>query len=112
MIASEAGLEAQDIGDVSPADLAGFDGIIAGLPTWHTGADEQRSGTTWDDYLDEIKALDMKDKPVAIFGLGDAVGYGDNYCDGIEELHNTFQAAGAKMLGYVDASKYENYAES
>merc|ERR1719327_2055517 len=58
MIASETGLEAADIGDVSAADLAGFDGIIAGCPTWNTGADEQRSGTAWDDYLEEIRGLD------------------------------------------------------
>jgi flavodoxin I len=111
-IATETGLEAQDVGDVSAADLAGYDGIIAGVPTWHTGADEQRSGTAWDDYLEEIRGLDMCGKPVAIFGLGDQAGYGDNFCDGIEELHNTFEAAGAKMLGYVDAAPYEMYTES
>merc|ERR1719171_2793983 len=112
MIATETGLEAQDVGDISAADLAGFDGIIAGCPTWHTGADEQRSGTAWDDYLEEIRGLDMGGKPVAIFGMGDQAGYGDNYCDGIEELHATFEAAGAKMLGYVDASNYDMYSES
>merc|ERR1719158_2107901 len=111
-IATAAGLEASDIGDISAADLAGFDGIIAGLPTWHTGADEQRSGTAWDDYLEEIRGLDMGGKPVAIFGLGDQAGYGDNFCDGIEELHATFAAAGAKMLGAVDASPYDMYTES
>merc|ERR1719213_544506 len=81
MIATETGLEAQDIGDVSAADLAGFDGIIAGCPTWHTGADEQRSGTAWDDYLEEIRGLDLNGKPVAIFGCGDSAGYSDNFCD-------------------------------
>jgi len=111
-VAEAAGLEAKDIGDASAADLAGYDGIIAGLPTWNTGADTERSGTAWDEYLNDIKALDLCGKPVAIFGVGDSVGYGDNFCDGIEELHNTFQAAGAKMLGYVDAGQYEFYSES
>merc|ERR1719333_1991754 len=85
-IAEAAGLEASDIGDISAADLAGYDGIIAGVPTWHTGADEQRSGTVWDDYLEEIRGLDLCGKPVAIFGLGDQVSYSDNFCDAIEEL--------------------------
>merc|ERR1712078_788478 len=111
-IAEAAGLEASDIGEISAADLAGYDGIIAGVPTWHTGADEQRSGTVWDDYLEEIRGLDLKDKPVAIFGLGDSVGYGENFCDAIEELHSTFEAAGAKMLGYTPDSGYEYYADS
>merc|ERR1712187_200714 len=73
--------------------------------------DEYRSGTTWDDYLDTIKEYDLKGKVVAIFGCGDSQGYGDNFCDGIEELHNTFEAAGAKMVGYADASGY-NFVES
>merc|ERR1719393_1227750 len=55
MIASEAGLEAADIGDMSAGDLAGYDGLIVGTPTWNTGADEQRSGTAWDDLLEEIR---------------------------------------------------------
>jgi flavodoxin I len=111
-IAEAAGVEATSVDDIGAGDLAGYDGIIAGVPTWHTGADEQRSGTAWDDYLDEIRALDLNGKPCAVFGMGDQAGYGDNYCDAIEELHNTFQAAGAKMLGYTDASGYEMYTES
>merc|ERR1712037_1064926 len=84
---------------------------IVGCPTWNTGADEYRSGTSWDDLLDDIKGVDLKGKPVAVFGCGDSQGYGDNFCDGIEELHNTFQAAGAKMVGYSDASGYD-FSES
>merc|ERR1711972_590948 len=108
MVGASTGLEAQEIGDVEAADLTGFDGLIVGAPTWNTGADEQRSGTAWDDYLEEIKAADFCGKPVAVFGTGDSMGYGDNFCDGIEELHNTFQAAGAKMLGYVSADGYQH----
>jgi len=112
LLADSTGLEASDIGDISAGDLSGYDGIIAGVPTWHTGADEQRSGTAWDDYLEEIRALDLGGKPCAVFGVGDQAGYGDNFCDAIEELHSTFEAAGAKMLGYVDSSGYDMYSES
>jgi len=108
MIAEAAGIEAQDASEASVADMTGYDGLIVGLPTWNTGADEQRSGTVWDDYLEEIKAADFNGKPVAVFGTGDSVSYGDNYCDGIEELHNTFEAAGAKMLGYVSTEGYQH----
>merc|ERR1712025_527011 len=55
--------------------------------------------------------VDLAGKSVAVFGCGDSQGYGDNFCDGIEELHETFKAAGAKMVGYVDSSGYE-HAES
>merc|ERR1712186_145889 len=80
-IAAEAGVEAADIGDYAAEDLAEFDGLIVGCPTWNTDADEYRSGTAWDDVI-----------------------------DGIKELHETFAAAGAKLVGYVDASGYGHSA--
>jgi flavodoxin I len=110
-IGEAAGVEAADIGDYAAEDLAGYDGLIVGCPTWNTGADEYRSGTAWDDLIDEIKGLSLGGKPVAVFGCGDSSSYGDNFCDGIEELHDTFKAAGAKMIGYVDSSSY-SFAES
>jgi flavodoxin I len=107
-IAEEAGIEAADVGDYSAEDLAEFDGIIVGTPTWNTGADEYRSGTAWDDLIDDIKGVDLSGKCVAVFGCGDQEGYGDNFCDGIEELNSTFKAAGAKMIGFVDAGDYSH----
>merc|ERR1712050_208888 len=110
-IAAETGLEAADIGDYGAEDLTEFDGLIVGTPTWNTGADEYRSGTAWDDVIDDIKNLDLSGNPVAVFGCGDQESYGDNFCDCIEEIHSTFAAAGAKMIGYVDSSAY-NHSES
>merc|ERR1712014_268076 len=81
--------------DYDGEDFSELDGMIVGCPTW-------------DDYLETIKEYDLSGKTVAVFGCGDSQGYGDNFCDGIEELHNTFQAAGAKMVGYVDASGYSH----
>merc|ERR1712014_176305 len=107
-IASEAGVEAADIGDYSAEDLAEFDGLIVGCPTWNTDADEYRSGTAWYYVIDDIKGTDLSGKTVAVFGVGDQEGYGDNFTDGIEELHETFKAAGAKMVGYVDAGSYNH----
>jgi len=110
-IAEATGLEAADISEYGAEDLTEYDGLIVGTPTWNTGADEMRSGVAWDDLLDDIKGVDLAGKPVAVFGCGDSGSYGDNFCDGIEELHDTFAAAGAKLIGYVDASAY-SHAES
>merc|ERR1712151_809397 len=70
-IAEATGLEASDY---DGEDFADLDGVIAGCPTWNTGADEYRSGTTWDDYVDTIKEYDLSGKTVAIFGCGDSKG--------------------------------------
>jgi len=110
MIGEAAGAEPTEIGEIDMDDLASadYDGLIVGCPTWNTGADEMRSGTSWDDLLDDIKGVDLKGKPVAVFGCGDSGSYGDNFCDGIEELHDTFEAAGAKMIGYVATEGYSH----
>lgn len=107
-IAEATGLEAADVSEYGAEDLAEYDGLIIGTPTWNTGADEMRSGSAWDDLLDDIKGVDFSGKTVAVFGCGDSASYGDNFCDGIEELHETFAAAGAKLIGYVDSSSYQH----
>ena len=84
-IAGAAGLEAAAVGEISAEDLAGYDGLMVGCPTWDIGADENRYGTAWDELLlDGIKGIDLVGKPVAVFGCGDSQGYGDNFCDGID----------------------------
>merc|ERR1719217_885148 len=42
-ISAEIGVDAEDIADVE--DITAYDGLIIGAPTWHTGADSERSGT-------------------------------------------------------------------
>ena len=100
-----------DIGDADMDGLLRFDGLIVGAPTWNTGSDEMRSMTDWDDKFDSIRELSLKGKPVAVFGLGDSCGYGDYFCDAIEELHDAFESAGGKMIGYVSPEGYD-YTDS
>jgi len=109
MIGEKSGVSPTSIDDVTEAkDFEGFDGLIVGAPTWNTGADEQRSGTSWDDFLEDISGLSLSGKKVAVFGVGDSAGYGDNFCDAIEELHSTFAAAGAEMVGATSSEGYSH----
>lgn len=111
-IAEAAGLEASDIGDASDDDITGGDSLILGAPTWHTDADEQRSGTAWDDWLyDTLPNLDVSGKKIAIFGVGDQESYSDYYCDAAGELYDQFTAAGATVFGATSTDGY-NHAGS
>ena len=97
-----------DIGDVS-GDIAGYDGLIVGAPTWNTNADSERSGTEWDEFLyGDLTGMDLKGKKVAIFGLGDQSGYGDNFCDAMGELYDLFTAQGATVVGATATDGYEH----
>lgn len=101
------GLDLIDIGDAKDEEILALDSIICGAPTWHTGADEQRSGTSWDEWLyDKLPSLKMEGKKVAVFGVGDSESYSDYYCDAAGELHDLFSAKGATMCGYTSTEGY------
>merc|ERR1719191_2555063 len=108
-IAAATGLEAVDIGDLDGAGVAEYDGLIVGAPTWHTGADTERSGTAWDDFIyGDLTSCDLKGKKVAIFGVGDQSGYADNFCDAMDELKTCFEGQGAEVIGAVSTDGYEH----
>jgi len=108
-IAEATGLEATDIGDASGDDIAACDSLIIGAPTWHTGADTERSGTAWDEFLyGDLTSLDLTGKKVAIFGMGDQSGYADNYCDAMDELATCFEKQGATIVGMWPTDGYDH----
>merc|ERR1719263_603914 len=107
-IGEATGLDAVDIGDMTGEMIGAFDGLIIGAPTWHTGADTERSGTAWDDFLyGDLESLDMAGKTVAVFGVGDQSGYSDNFCDAMDELAECFKARGAKIVGATSTDGYD-----
>lgn len=113
-IADTVGIEDwKDISDAEDSEITGHDAIIVGAPTWHTGADSERSGTSWDEWLyNTLPNLDFTGKKVAIFGVGDSSSYGDNYCDVMGEIYELFTARGAKVYGMSPADDGFDYTES
>ena len=92
----------EDIGSIEPAELATYDTLIVGAPTWHTGEDKERSGTDWDSVIySDLPGMDLSGKKVAFFGCGDSQSYGDYFCDAVGELHDQFSTTGATMIGAV-----------
>jgi len=106
-IAEAAGTTIEDIGDATTEEVLAYDSLIVGAPTWNTGADEQRSGTTWDEFLFQVLPdLNMEGKKVAVFGMGDQESYNDNYVDAAGELYDLFEAKGCKMFGFTSTEGY------
>ena len=56
----------------------------------------------------DLAGLDLKGKKVAIFGLGDQGGYGDNFCDAMDELKTCFQGSGAEIVGSWSTDGYDH----
>jgi flavodoxin I len=112
-LGSDIAAEPEDIEtleDVAAA-FSAHDALIVGTPTWNTGADVERSGTGWDElYYDKIPTMKeaLKDKKVAVFGLGDQESYAENFADATGELFDVFEGLGCKMLGAWSMEGYEH----
>ena len=89
--------EVTTVADLTPEDWDN-DKFILGIPTWYDG--ELQSD--WEDYFEEFKTIDFTDKTVAIFGLGDQLGYEEWFCDGVGILAKVVLENGGKIIGYTE----------
>tara|TARA_B100000282_G_scaffold521_1_gene355 strand:+ start:369 stop:869 length:501 start_codon:yes stop_codon:yes gene_type:complete len=95
-------VEVTTVADLTPEDWD-YDNFILGIPTWYDG--ELQSD--WEDYFEEFKTIDFTGKKVAIFGLGDQLGYEEWFCDGIGILAKEILKNGGTVIGYT--TKDESY---
>lgn len=86
----------------SAIDFEAYDNLILGVATWFDG----ELPTYWDEVLPELDSAKLSGRKVAIFGLGDQVGYPDNFADGIGLLADAFEQAGAVIVGYTPTENY------
>ena len=90
-------IEVTTVADLTSEDWD-HDKFILGIPTWYDG--ELQSD--WEDYFEEFKKIDFTNKTVAIFGLGDQLGYEEWFCDGIDILAEVIMENGGKVIGYTE----------
>lgn len=77
--------------------------LIMGIPTWDYGELQE----DWEDIWDELDELDLRDKQVALYGLGDQIGYPEWFQDALGYLHSKLLARGARACGYWPRGGYE-----
>lgn len=92
----------KDIAKSTKDDIANFDFLIFGIPTWYYG----ESQADWDDFMPSLAEIDFTDKIVAIFGCGDQEDYGEYFCDAMGTIHNIVIANGAIVVGYTTTEGY------
>lgn len=73
-----------------------YDYLIFGIPTWDYGELQE----DWEDIWGEIDEVDFSGKKVALYGLGDQVGYPEWFLDAMGYLHSKVVARGAIPCGY------------
>lgn len=92
-----------DIADVTQLEFADYQHIVLGIPTWDFGQIQ----SDWEEFWDDIAAVDFTGKQVALFGLGDQFGYGDYFLDAMGMLHDVVVEAGAEIVGHWSTEGYD-----
>ncbi len=92
-----------NIKDKPLADSLEYDFIIYGISTWDYGELQE----DWESIWQDISQLDLTDKVVALYGMGDQIGYTDWFQDALGMLHDEVQARGAHLIGYWPNQGYE-----
>jgi len=95
--------EVLTVDELEESDWEGNELYILGIPTWYDG--ELQSD--WEDYLDDFQKINFTGKTVAVFGLGDQVGYAEWFCDGVGILADIVEKNGGKVIGNWSTDGYE-----
>jgi flavodoxin I len=106
-IQKELGSNLVDLHDIAKADTSDFTGyryLVIGCPTWNIG--ELQSD--WEGFYEELDAIDFSGKQVAYFGVGDQVGYADNFQDAMGILETKISELGGKTVGYWPTDGYDH----
>ena len=106
MIQARLGVEhvdIYDIADVTQVEFTEYEQIILGIPTWDFGQIQ----SDWEDFWEDVQAIDFTGKTIALFGLGDQFGYGDYFLDAMGMLHEVIVTNGATIVGHWSTEGYD-----
>ena len=87
----------QNIGNTAPQDLESCDNLVFGISTWNVGLLQ----ADWDVFWPKMDQTNFNGKKVAIFGMGDQVGYPDSYQDAVGQLADKVTERGGTLVGFT-----------
>ena len=97
------GVHLHDIAAVPLHKAEHYQVLIFGISTWDFGELQE----DWESQWDDIGSLDLTDKIVAIYGLGDQLGYPDWFQDAMGMLHESLLPMGCQRIGRWPNQGYE-----
>ena len=83
--------------------MVNYDYLILGIPTWDYGELQE----DWETHWDTINAIDFKDKKIALYGLGDQLGYPSWFQDALGYLWRKVVHLGATTVGEWPNTGYD-----
>lgn len=96
-------LEVFDIKDTPLTQLQDFDILVLGISTWDFGELQE----DWEGHWDDLDDINLDGKIVALFGLGDQIGYTEWFQDALGMLNDKVVLQGGAVIGYWPNQGYE-----
>ncbi|WP_286265269.1 flavodoxin FldB [Thalassotalea atypica] len=96
-------VDLHNIKDVNLSLSLEYDFLIYGISTWDYGELQE----DWESHWQDIASLDLSGKIIALYGMGDQVGYTDWFQDALGMLHDEILPLGADIIGYWPNDEYE-----
>ena len=103
LLENEFEVKVVEVDEITSEDWESHNFFILGIPTWYDGLLQ----SDWEDYFEEFKQIDFTGKTLALFGLGDQIGYAEYFVDGIGILAEVILKNGGKIIGYWSKEGYE-----
>ena len=100
-------LDIFDIKELKPTDILKYDNLIFGTSAWGVG-DMQDD---WETFIDDLAELDLSDKKIALFGLGDQIEYPESFADGLGTLYCRIPVKD-NIVGFCSTEGYKYYFSS
>jgi len=100
-----------NVNRTTPEDFLQYSLLILGTPTLGDGLlpglSADCENESWEEFLPKLADADFTGKTIALYGLGDQIGYGDEFLDAMIELHHFFASRGATLVGNWPVEGYE-----
>lgn len=92
-------------------DINKYQYLIFGTPTLGEGElpglSADCEAESWEEALPNLADVDLSGKTIALYGLGDQVGYAHEFVDALIELYHFAVSKGAKVVGAWPTEGYE-----
>lgn len=92
-----------NIKDQPLALMTDYDLLILGISTWDFGELQE----DWEAHWDDIKDVDLSGKIVAIYGMGDQLGYAEWFQDAVGMLHQAIAPQDCVRIGFWPTEGYD-----
>ena len=102
----EENAEVFNIDAIDKKDIEQFPYLVLGTSTWGIG-DMQDD---WEEFMDDLLSIDLTNKKIALFGLGDQEVYADTFVNGMGELFKQISKK-TTIVGSWPTQNYD-FAES